>query len=628
MEKGFTVKKGTDMPLGLSYKNNCFWFAVSLPKASSCNLVLFKKGETMPAEVIPMDASALGIFTVGVALPKRMGYTGYEYLYEADGKTLCDPYAKKVNGREKFGEEASYVRAEVYVPEERGVSSVYKKHAAEDVVFYKLHVRGFTKATNSGVKKKGTYAGVAEKIPYLTELGINAVLLLPVTEFDEREGSNQNNLRMVIGVPKRSYAGQVAQKEGKNILSKDTQPVKINYWGYASSAYYFAPKASYAANSDKANEEFAQMVEAFHAAGIDVYLEMMFDGNCSVTYMTECLHYWVRTYGVDGFHISDSVLPVSVVARDEYLQNTNFLVSYVEDRIKNTYPGRFLEYQENFCMDMRRYLKGDEGLVPAFCHYMKNRRLGAGRVHYLTDHNGFTLADLYSYDVRHNEENGERGQDGSEYNASWNCGEEGMTKKQKVLALRKKMWKNAMTTLLLSQGTPMLLGGDEFLRTKKGNNNSYCQDNEISWLDWSLFKKNKEFFEFTRELIAFRKQHPMFTLERELRETDFISCGWPEVSQHGVSPWQVDASNYNRLAALMYCGDYIRKKDRIFEDHFYLIYNMHWEEHTFELPEVEDCKWEVIFHTGKKPEPDKAGRFCLEARSVLVLCGKRKEIKK
>lgn len=633
MEKGFTVKQGTDMPLGLSYSNNCFWFAVSLPQADSCNLVLFKKGETMPAEVIPMDASAFGVFTVGVVLPKRQGYTGYEYLYETDGKTFCDPYAKKINGRDMFGEEASYVRAEVYVPERTGVSSDYIRHAAEDLILYKLHVRGFTKASNSGVKKKGTYAGLVEKIPYLKELGVNGVLLLPVTEFDEREEANKHNFRTVIGAPKRSYTGQAEAKDGKTAVKTEEVPVKLNYWGYTSSAYYFAPKASYAANPAKTNEEFAQMVQAFHAAGIDVYLEMMFDYNCAMTYMAECLRHWVMTYGVDGFHISNGVLPVALVAGDAYLQKTAFFVSDVSDEIKDKYPGRFIEYRESFCMDMRRYLKGDEGLVPAFCHYMKNRRIGASRVHFMTDHNGFTLADLYSYDVRHNEANGERGLDGTEYNASWNCGEEGATKKKKVLALRQKMFKNAMLTVLLSQGTPMLLAGDEFLRTKQGNNNAYCQDNEISWLDWALFKKNKEFFAFTKSLIAFRKEHPMFTLERVLKETDFISCGWPEVSEHGVNPWQVDPAAYNRLVALMYCGDYIRKSDRTYEDHFYLMYNMHWEEHEFELPKAKDVTWKVVFDSSEKsgmPEKEKkAGEsMLLEPRSILVLQGIRKVPKK
>ena len=366
------------------------------------------------------------------------------------------------------------------------------------------------------------------------------------------------------------------------------------------------------------------MVEKLHEAGIDVYLEMMFRGEVSQSFMLDCLRYWVRVYGVDGFHISEQQLPVDLVAGDVYLKNNALFISEVPEWLKNKYPNRLLEYKEGFCMEMRRFLKSDEGMVPALSHYMKDRREEAARVHFIADHNGFTLADLYSYDVRHNEANGENGKDGSEYNFSWNCGEEGVTKSKKIQALRLRMMKNALAVTLLSQGTPMLLAGDEFGRTKQGNNNAYCQDNEISWLDWSFTRKNKELLEFVKTVLAIRKEHPLFTMERTLRETDFIGCGWPEISVHGVSPWQVDYSSYNRLAAYLYCGSYVRRADRTFEDNFYMIFNMHWEKHEFELPKMEGVTWEVVFNTaaGKNLKNEDAfnGKSMeLEARSIVLL---------
>lgn len=627
--KGFARRQGKDMPLGVSLQNNMFNFAVSMPGSSSCNLVLYKKGETDPAEVIPMEASALGVFSVAVQIPKRSGHTEYEYLYQTGEKTVCDPYAAKISGRENFGEEPERVRAEVFAPEERN-GMVYRRHELSDLVLYKLHVRGFTQGAGSGVRKKGTYAGLTEKISYLKELGINAVLLMPVTEFDELEEAHKAARGPVIGAPARTYLGQMAAKtakaaKGKKSEAAEEKPaVKVNYWGYASSAYYFAPKTAYAANKDKACEEFRQMVDKLHAAGIDVYLEMMFNESVSQSFMLDCLRYWVRVYGVDGFHISEQQLTVSLVAGDAYLQNTAFMISDVPEWLKDKYPNRLLEYRDSFCMEMRRYLKGDEGMVPALTHYMKNRRCEAGRVHYIADHNGFTLADLYSYDVRHNEANGENGRDGSEYNFSWNCGEEGPTKSKKVQALRLRMRKNAYALTLLSQGTPMLLAGDEFGRTQQGNNNAYCQDNEISWLDWSLTRKNKDLMEFVKALLALRKEHPLFTMERELRETDFIGCGWPEISIHGTSPWQVDSSSYNRLAAYLYCGSYVRRADRTFEDNFYVMFNMHWEKHEFELPKLDGFTWEVVFDTGagkslKKEEVFNGRSLELEPRSMAVL---------
>lgn len=608
--KGFVTKQGKDMPLGVSLQNNMFNFAVSMPGSSSCNLVLFKKGETKPAEVIPMEASALGVFTVAVQIPKRLGCTGYEYLYQAGENYVCDPYAAKINGRDEFGKEPQFVRGEVYVPEERAGAN-YRRHALSDLIFYKMHVRGFSMGTGSGVRRKGTYAGMVEKIPYLKELGINAVLLLPVTEFDELEPSRQAAKGPVIGAPVRRYQGQTAEtaelsvkssKKTKELKQREEETeteVKVNYWGYGAAAYYFAPKTSYAANKEKVCEEFGQMVNKLHEAGIDVYLEMMFDGNVSQSFMLDCLRHWVTVYGIDGFHISEQQLPVDLVAGDVYLKRAAFLISDVPEWLKNKYPNRLLEYRDSFCMEMRRLLKGDEGMIPTLTHYMKNRRCEAARVHYIADHNGFSLADLYSYDVRHNEANGENGRDGSEVNFSWNCGEEGVTKSKKIQALRLRMMKNALAVTLLSQGTPMLLAGDEFGRTKQGNNNAYCQDNAVSWLDWSLVKKNKELLEFVKLLLKLRKEHPVFTMERDLRENDFIGCGWPEFSVHGMAPWQVDYSSYNRQVAYLYCGSYVRRPDRTFEDSFYVMFNLHWEKHEFELPKMDGFNWEMVFDTAE-----------------------------
>lgn len=626
--KGLLVKRGMDIPLGVSFQNGMFNFAVAIPGSSSCNLVLYKKGETDPAEVIPMETSALGVFSVAVCIPEKKGSTEYEYLYQTETSYVCDPYAVRIAGRNVFGEEPEYLRAEVSVMPPLPATG-YQRHNLSELVLYKLHVRGFTMGKASGVRKKGTYAGLIEKIPYLKELGINAVLLMPVIEFDELEAEHKSNRSVAIGVPKRIYSGQqkLVNGYGKDAELQngvDGRSKKLNYWGYTSSAYYFAPKASYAAEPEKAGLEFQRMTNQLHEAGIDVYLEMMFDETVSQSFMLDCLRHWVRVYGIDGFHIREQQLPVSLVAGDAYLKHTAFMISEVPEWLKDNYPDRLLEYRENFCMEMRRYLKGDEGMVSTLTHYMKNRRCNAARIHFIADHNGFTLADLYSYDIRHNEANGENGRDGSDYNLSWNCGEEGPTRSKKIQALRMQMMKNALALTLLSQGTPMLLAGDEFGRTKQGNNNAYCQDNEVSWLDWSLVRKNRELKEFAQKLLHLRKEHPLFTMERELRETDFIGCGWPSISVHGVSPWQIDMSSYNRLAAYLYCGSYVRRADHTMEDSFYVIFNMHWETHEFELPVMEGFGWKKLFDTGagkdtNQEETISTAHLELAPRSVVLL---------
>ncbi len=636
---GFSVKPGEDMPLGISEQCGWIQFTAAMWGKASCALLLYRTGEETPIAEFPMPQAAKGIFSLAVKFPKPEGRQKdrYEYLFRADDELVCDSYALQIAGRGSFATEPDYVRACVRIPDKREDKHLrHRKHALDELILYKLHVRGFTMSPTSGVKHKGTYAGLAEKIPYLKELGINAVLLLPVTEFDELAEEHCFRNKKVFGMPEHCYAGQKEGAAPKGASEKK----KVNYWGYQTAdTFYFAPKASYAAEPERAYEEFAAMTNAFHAAGIDVYLEMMFHESCTQSQMLDVLRYWVRTYGIDGFHINDSELPLSLAAGDAYLQDTVFLAAAVTEKLKNDYPGRLAEYRDSFCVDMRRYLKGDENLVPALYHYFKNCRMDAGSVYYITDHNGFTLKDLYSYDVRHNEANGENGRDGTEYNFSWNCGEEGITKKQKTEALRLKMMKNALAVLLLSRGIPMLLAGDEFARTKSGNNNSYCQDNEISWLDWSLLKKNKELHEYARQLIAFRKEHPMFWQERELRETDFLSCGYPEISLHGVSPWQVDASGYNRLAGILFCGNYVRRQDKAFEPHFYLMFNMHWESHTFELPMQEETRWQVLFDTGVKKgigkrklsekqeeaaEAEVGRTYRLQPRSIVVLCGTKK----
>lgn len=637
---GFAAKPGEDMPLGISRQGGYVQFTAAMPGKTSCTLLLYQAGEEAPVAEFLMPQASKGIFSLAVKFPKneKNQNKSYEYLYRADDMPVCDSYALQIAGRSSFGEEPDYVRACVCIPEKR--KEGHRKHALEALVLYKLHVRGYTMSATSGVKHKGTYLGLVEKLPYLKKLGINAVLLLPVTEFDELAEEHRFRNKKIFGMPEHRYAGQ---KEGA-VTGSAAEKKRVNYWGYQTAdTFYFAPKASYAAVPEHVCEEFAAMAAAFHAAGIDVYLEMMFHESCTQSQMLDVLRYWVRTYGIDGFHINDSELPLSLAAGDAYLQDTFFLASTVTEKLKNDYPGRLAEYRESFCMDMRRYLKGDENLVPALYHYFKNCRMDAGSVYYITDHNGFTLRDLYSYDVRHNEANGESGRDGTEYNFSWNCGEEGFTKKQKVEALRLKMMKNALTVLFLSRGIPMLLAGDEFARTKSGNNNSYCQDNEISWLDWSLLKKNKELSEYVRLLIALRKEHPMFWQERELRETDFLSCGYPEISLHGVAPWQIDTSGYNRLAGILFCGTYVRRQDRTFEPHFYLMFNMHWEPHTFELPMKEETRWQVLFDTAEKkgarkkkpteqremdaetePAEEIGKTYRLQPRSIVVLCGTKK----
>jgi glycogen operon protein len=352
-------------------------------------------------------------------------------------------------------------------------------------------------------------------------------------------------------------------------------------------------------------------------------------------------------YHIDGFKINSNVAPSVMIATDPILCDTKFLTeSWKVDTIysKEFKPANktLAEINEGFANDVRRFLKGDEEQLGNFVYRFKRNDEKNAVINYVTNQNGFTLNDVYSYDVKHNEENGEMNRDGSNYNYSWNCGVEGATRKTKILALRKKMMKNAMAAMLLSQGTPMILAGDEVCHTQEGNNNAYCQDNHISWINWSMTKVKKEMLDFVKEVIELRKKHPVLHLDNEFKLMDYISCGYPDMSYHGTKAWYPDFSNYSRVLGILISGDYAvpfpnnpetmslaerYKKTRKEKDsYFYLAYNMHWEKHDYELPRLpKGYVWKVVIDTSKDDNKNqKVDRvLTVDDRSIVVLEGCR-----
>ncbi|MCR5584684.1 MAG: glycogen debranching protein [Lachnospiraceae bacterium] len=530
-----------------------------------------------------MEKTKNGIFTTLVEK------TPCFYFFKADDKTVEDPYALEIGGRERFGKRNGTQETNVVKDLSRfNLGSENFKTDISDLVLYKLHVRNFTMDHSSGVKAPGTFKGVTEKIPYLKKLGITGILLMPVYEFDECLPGNE-----------------------------------LNLWGYGGvNTYFFAPKASYASENGKAAEEFADMVKKLHEAGISVFMEIMFGEGTSESLIAGCLRHWAVNYGIDGFRINDWQISVSCLVTDPYLSNCIFMVTDAEERLVNLHPGRILRYNDGFMNDMRRYIKGDEGFVPVLYDYMKNRTPSAG-VKYITDHDGFTLKDLYSYDIKHNEANGENGRDGKVLNYSWNCGEEGETKNRKVNKLRLKMMKNALLTTVLSGGVPMLLAGDEFGNSQKGNNNTWCQDNETGWVNWDRSTLSRELQKFVKELLELRKEHRLFHNPVSLSEFDKTGCGMPEISLHGETPWMIDYQPYNRLAGIYFCG--AAGKDEI-DDDFYIIYNMHWEKHDFRIPSPEGEKFKLLISTDKDEKPDcTGGKVTLSPRTIMILMKERSE---
>ena len=560
--------QGRPLPLGVTRIGNTMNFSVAVPQEKECQLLLYHAGEKKPCMSFGMKKS---IGEVRYIALEDIDPSEYEYNYEMDGEIVVDPYVKALAGREKWGQardvQMHEVRGKLDIKEYDWEGDAPLQLPYHSIIAYSLHVRGFTKHSSSKVKAKGTFRGVIEKIPYLKELGINQIQCMPVYDFEE-------NLQY------------------------------CNYWGYGD-AYCFAPKGAYAYSKDAVNE-LKDMVKSCHREGIEVVLEMPFSGNVPKQMMEECLRYYMMEYHVDGFILNPSSAPMEGICADPILKKTKIMV-----------------HQTGFQTVMRRFLKSDEGMIPEVMYWLRHNSLGDRTYNYITNQNGFTLYDLVSYDGKHNEANGENNQDGPEYNYSWNCGVEGVTRKKAVLELRQQQIKNAFFLLFFAQGTPCILAGDEFENTQKGNNNVYCQDNPVGWLDWSKLEKKKELHDFVKKLIEIRKAYPVFWPEEEMRGIDQVSCGVPDVSYHGESAWRVPSEVYSRQLGVYYSGAAVGGDD------CFVAYNMHWQEHPFALPALSSGKkWYKIASTseGVLEEPellDNQRLVEVAERTIMLVIGRK-----
>ena len=590
-------------------------FSMERKNNEEASLLLYKKGSKEVIQELPFPATNT-IGDIVCVKAEKIASARYEYNFRIDGKVTLDPYAKVLVGTGKFGEEhpeGHEVRCAMISGNYDWEDDRKPQIAYEDAVMYSFHVRGFTKQRYSGVRHKGTFLGITEKAEYFKELGINQIKLMPAYEFTEME----------------------SVKTHARYRKEEELPKRLNYWGYTK-AFHFAPKRAYAATKDPARE-FKDMVKTMHRLGIEVLMEFYFPEGCSPRYITECLQYWVQEYHVDGFHVRGVQGICNLMATDPLFADTKLLNIYfpVEEIYgkKNLPKKRMVaECNDGFMIDVRRFLKGDEESLKAFAERMRRNPKGSGLINYIASHDGFTLCDLVSYEERHNEDNGEQNRDGRVQNYSWNCGEEGKSRKKKILELRNRQMKNAWCMLLLSAGTPMILAGDEFCNSQLGNNNPYCLDNEISWLDWKGYKSgNSEMFRFVKNLIAFRKKHKILHMGQELSMTDSLSCGFPGISYHSSSAWYGELDGQNRKIGVMYCGKYADEDELI-----YIAYNMHWMEHTFALPALPGgYRWNVALDTSEGIlEEDKwrllpdSRQVQVSSRTVIVLIGrKHKDVK-
>lgn len=648
--EGFKIRPGFFRMYGACVASNGVSFTINSHGATRCTLLLFKPQAPKPYARIPFPDS----YRIGDTysmLVYDIKPDEFEYAFSFDGpyepakgllfneeNVLLDPYSRAVTGQRKWGEKPEGGKDFEY--RARVVKSSFDwgnikqlEQPFEDLVIYETHVRGYTKDKSSGVSAPGTFAGLKDKIPYLKDLGINAVELMPIFEFDEMESA-----RVVDGVQ------------------------LYNYWGY-NTVSFFAPNTSYAFNEEHNHEgdELKSLIKALKENGIEVILDVVFNhtaegnemGPCfsfkgidnNVYYMLtpdahyynfsgcgnvmncnhpvvrsfiiDCLRHWAIEYRVDGFRFDLA----SILGRDQNgapMANPPILESLAFDPVLGkmkliaeawdagglyqvgSFPSwnRWAEWNGRYRDDMRSFLKGDDGMAGNAITritgsrdlYSPESRGHKASVNFMTCHDGFTLYDLYSYNEKHNEKNGWNNTDGDNNGHSWNCGAEGETDDPNVNGRRRRLIKNAFAALLCSRGPAMFFAGDEFCNTQFGNNNAYCQDNIISWLDWSRLEKFKEIHDFVRHMIQFRKEHPILR-----KMTKPSSCQFPEISVHNGTPFNASTDYKTKLIGIMYAG---RNEEDTEDDIVFYCMNAYWEPLVMQLPVLPNGKhWHVDTNT-------------------------------
>ena len=534
----------------------------------------------------------------------------YTYNYLENGKEVLDIYAKVICGNEVWGSEenkniSAGIRGENFKWEDdKNLMYPYEKS-----IIYQLHVRGFTKHKSSGVRKKGTFEGIIEKIPYLKELGITAIELLPAYEFMECEKE-----------PPKVFTMDYVKENFKEI-PEERPEVKINYWGFKE-ACYLAPKASYSASKNPVNS-FKNMVKELHKAGLEVIMQFYFPHTISRAYIVEVVKYWVEEYHIDGVRLLGVNIPISVIATQPELLNTKIMYEHIPVQEIFDYKHvpaykNLANYNDGYLYAVRRFLKGDVGSLQSAFHAINKVQNQVADMVYLTNFNTFTMKDMVSFDRKHNSENGENGRDGNHNNLSWNCGVEGATKRKSVLALRERQMRNAMALLLLSKGTPVIMAGDEFGNSQNGNNNPYCQDNIVSWLNWKDLEKNRAHFEFTKAIISFIKENGFLKKSKE-QVVKRIGVEYPYMSFHGTEAWKLEWSAANEEAGgILYYADYT---------YVYVGFNMNWLENSLALPNIPgNHKWELLFDTSLEQEEnwidEKKKVIFMPPRSIKIIVAK------
>ena len=623
----YRITEGNYRKFGVQKIENGMIFTFAGEKEDDCCIHIYdEKGEVKSRIEVPADycmGSVRSIYVQGLEEKKL------HYNYVINGEVVVDTYAECINGRERWNSEdrkdKDYQVSAGYRDDSFDWDDdVFPEVSRSDMVMYKLHVRGFSMDAGIRGKEKGTFAAVKNKISYLKDLGVTTVEFMPIYEFEEKI------LEEYPAIP--DYLRWQAKEDDLIRMDEKRRQIGLNYWGYAKDANYFAVKASYGA-SNQASLEWKNLVKELHKNGMECVMEMFFGDEVNQNVILDALRFWVREYHVDGFHLIGKNIPVTAIAQDLFLSRTKLFYDYFDGYLyeqKQSYPHLFV-YSDEYLYPARKILNRQGGTVSAFLDQQRKQHEQLGFVNYIANNNGFTLYDVFAYQEKHNELNGEANTDGNNWNYSSNCGVEGKTGKRFVNDMRRRQLRNAVVMQFVAQGVPLLLAGDEFGNTQEGNNNAYCQDNKLAWLNWKQADKYKEFTTFVKQMIAFRREHPVLRLEKPMQRNDYGRKGFPDLSYHGEAAWISEFPEECNVAGTMYCGAYAVKEDQNTDDFIYVGYNFGNGMGNLALPKLPDKKeWYLVMDTSENETPFFADEQKIEsfnvmkvkAKSIVILIGK------
>lgn len=613
MDKNFRIIPAEPYPLGVSLYDKKIRVSAVFGRNESRGIVLSLRGETVKIEFGESEKHGR-IYSCTLMIPEDIDVSTVSYrLFDGD-KEFIDPQASGYTEHIRWMQDRAGVNLHGRILCGRYEITDGPHIPLDDSFFYMLSVRSFTAHASSGVRNRGTFEGLIEKKDYLKSLGVTGVVLMPCYDFLERmddNGRQDSSMEYAL----RHYK----ERPGEKTVAK------CNLWGYTGNAHYYMPKSSFS-SSDDAGSSFANLTDMLHRDGIEIIMQFYFEPSKSVREILSILEFWAEVYRVDGFQLIGSGIPVREIEDDPILSDCKLLFdrSIVPEGSRCGAPTAC--FDDGFENDMRHFLKGDAYSIRNMITHLRAEPHSCMNVHYIARQEGMRLADIVTYNEKHNEHNGENNCDGRTDDFSWNCGVEGATRRTSVTKLRLRQMKNAISMVFLTQGIPLIYSGDEFGNTQYGNNNPYCQDNQEGYVKWNSSKQSRELLDWTRKTVLLRNRYRILHTDIPFRGTDYLSCAYPDISLHGTDAWRTQDVPGCHLVAVMYCMRYGCEND---DGLIYIVYNMHWEPQKVSLPKpFKGQAWE-LFDSTADPSGDMLDKNGADAiipsRSTAVFISISKE---